>query len=50
MGGDANTVHLIARDGAVETWPTLPKDEVGRRLVARFAALLDAGPASSITA
>ncbi|WP_375463695.1 bifunctional phosphopantothenoylcysteine decarboxylase/phosphopantothenate--cysteine ligase CoaBC [uncultured Methylobacterium sp.] len=40
MGGTANTVHLIARDGTVETWPRLDKDEVGRRLVARFAALL----------
>jgi phosphopantothenoylcysteine decarboxylase/phosphopantothenate--cysteine ligase len=43
MGGAANTVHLLARDGAVETWPTLAKDEVGRRLVARFAQILDAG-------
>lgn len=40
MGGTANTVHLIARDGTVETWPRLDKDEVGRRLVARFSALL----------
>ncbi|NEU11018.1 bifunctional phosphopantothenoylcysteine decarboxylase/phosphopantothenate--cysteine ligase CoaBC [Methylobacterium sp. BTF04] len=40
MGGTANTVHLIGRDGTVETWPTLDKDEVGRRLVERFAALL----------
>ena len=41
MGGSANTVHLLARDGAVETWPTLAKDEVGRRLVARFAQALE---------
>ena len=40
MGGGTNTVHLIARDGSVETWPTLDKDEVGRRLVARFSELL----------
>jgi phosphopantothenoylcysteine decarboxylase/phosphopantothenate--cysteine ligase len=40
MGGLENTVHLVSRDGSVETWPTLDKDEVGRRLVARFAALL----------
>jgi len=40
MGGLTNTVHLVGRDGSVETWPTLDKDEVGRRLVARFAALL----------
>jgi len=42
MGGRDNTVHLVGRDGSVETWPTLDKDEVGRRLVARFAALLPA--------
>ncbi|TXM64909.1 bifunctional phosphopantothenoylcysteine decarboxylase/phosphopantothenate--cysteine ligase CoaBC [Methylobacterium sp. WL120] len=40
MGGGTNTVHLIACDGSVETWPTLDKDEVGRRLVARFTELL----------
>jgi phosphopantothenoylcysteine decarboxylase / phosphopantothenate---cysteine ligase len=40
MGGSENTVHLVARDGAIETWPTLGKDEVARRLVARFAAML----------
>ncbi|SFG70344.1 bifunctional phosphopantothenoylcysteine decarboxylase/phosphopantothenate--cysteine ligase CoaBC [Methylobacterium gossipiicola] len=42
MGGRDNTVHLVGRDGSVETWPTLDKDEVGRRLVTRFAALLPA--------
>ncbi|MEH3146302.1 MAG: bifunctional phosphopantothenoylcysteine decarboxylase/phosphopantothenate--cysteine ligase CoaBC [Methylobacterium frigidaeris] len=42
MGGDRNTVHLIGRDGSVETWPTLDKDEVARRLVSRLAEL--AGP------
>ncbi|KQU16097.1 bifunctional phosphopantothenoylcysteine decarboxylase/phosphopantothenate synthase [Methylobacterium sp. Leaf94] len=42
MGGTANTVHLVGRDGIVETWPTLDKDEVGRRLIQRFARLLDA--------
>jgi phosphopantothenoylcysteine decarboxylase / phosphopantothenate---cysteine ligase len=40
MGGGSNTVHLLGRDGALETWPTLAKDEVGRRLVARFAKIL----------
>lgn len=39
MGGEANTVHLVTRAG-VETWPTLPKTEVARRLVGRFAHLL----------
>lgn len=37
MGGDRNSVHLIGRDGSLETWPVLPKDEVARRLVARLA-------------
>jgi len=40
MGGADNTVHLLDRDGGVETWPRLAKDEVGRRLVARFAGML----------
>ncbi|MFF8799731.1 MULTISPECIES: bifunctional phosphopantothenoylcysteine decarboxylase/phosphopantothenate--cysteine ligase CoaBC [unclassified Methylobacterium] len=40
MGGLENTVHLVAREGGVETWPKLGKEEVGRRLVARFAELL----------
>ncbi|MFJ5369139.1 phosphopantothenoylcysteine decarboxylase [Bosea sp. CER48] len=44
MGGDANTVHLVTQAG-VETWPTLPKDEVASRLVAHIAALLPAGRA-----
>ncbi|AWN50728.1 bifunctional phosphopantothenoylcysteine decarboxylase/phosphopantothenate--cysteine ligase CoaBC [Methylobacterium sp. 17Sr1-1] len=39
MGGDSNAVHLIGRDGSLETWPSLPKDEVARRLVARLAEL-----------
>ncbi|KMO19191.1 bifunctional phosphopantothenoylcysteine decarboxylase/phosphopantothenate--cysteine ligase CoaBC [Methylobacterium platani] len=36
MGGDRNSVHLIGRDGSLETWPTMGKDEVARRLVARL--------------
>jgi len=40
MGGADNTVHLIRRDGAVETWPRLGKEEVARRLVAHVAGLL----------
>lgn len=39
MGGDDNLVHLISRDG-VESWPELPKREVGRRLAARIADTL----------
>jgi phosphopantothenoylcysteine decarboxylase/phosphopantothenate--cysteine ligase len=38
MGGDDNTVHLVTAD-RVETWPTLDKDEVARRLIARLAAM-----------
>src|SRR5918995_2478187 len=34
MGGGDNTVHLVTAD-RVETWPTLDKDEVARRLIAR---------------
>jgi phosphopantothenoylcysteine decarboxylase / phosphopantothenate---cysteine ligase len=40
MGGLANAVHLIGRDGAVETWPRLGKDEVARRLIAHLAGML----------
>jgi phosphopantothenoylcysteine decarboxylase/phosphopantothenate--cysteine ligase len=39
MGQDHNTVHLVTEDG-VETWPTLPKEEVAARLVARIVAAL----------
>lgn len=42
MGGDANTVHLVTLAG-VETWPTLPKDEVASRLIAHIAGLASAG-------
>lgn len=44
MGGDANTVHLVTATG-VETWPTLPKDEVASRLIAHIAGLTPAGRA-----
>ncbi|MCJ2096054.1 bifunctional phosphopantothenoylcysteine decarboxylase/phosphopantothenate--cysteine ligase CoaBC [Methylobacterium sp. J-072] len=40
MGGTDNTVHLIHRDGTLETWPRLGKDEVARRLVTHLAGLL----------
>ena len=36
MGGDANTVHLVSDQG-VESWPTLPKEQVAQRLVAEIA-------------
>jgi phosphopantothenoylcysteine decarboxylase/phosphopantothenate--cysteine ligase len=38
MGGMRNTVHLVTRDG-VETWPTMDKDEVARRLVERLGRI-----------
>lgn len=41
MGGDSNTVHLVTSDG-VETWPTLAKEEVASRLIARLARLVRA--------
>ncbi|MCJ2071040.1 bifunctional phosphopantothenoylcysteine decarboxylase/phosphopantothenate--cysteine ligase CoaBC [Methylobacterium sp. J-030] len=41
MGGAENAVHLIHRDGAVDSWPRLGKDEVARRLVVHLAAMLD---------
>lgn len=39
MGGAENAVHLISRDGRVESWPRAPKEEVARRLVARLAEM-----------
>ncbi len=39
FGAAQNTVHLVDADG-IESWPTLPKAEVGRRLAARIAAAL----------
>jgi len=39
MGGAANTVHLISPEG-VESWPTMGKEAVAERLMARLAALL----------
>lgn len=38
MGGTSNAVHLVTPDG-VESWPSLDKEEVARRLVARFAEM-----------
>ena len=39
MGGDDNTVHLVTSAG-VETWASMPKDEVAERLVRRIAEKL----------
>ncbi|MEA2759431.1 MAG: phosphopantothenoylcysteine decarboxylase / phosphopantothenate---cysteine ligase [Methylobacteriaceae bacterium] len=41
MGGDTNTIHIVTR-GGVDSWPTLDKDEVARRLIARLARDLSA--------
>jgi phosphopantothenoylcysteine decarboxylase/phosphopantothenate--cysteine ligase len=40
MGGDRNTVHLLARDGdaiKIESWPVMSKEQVATELVARIA-------------
>jgi phosphopantothenoylcysteine decarboxylase/phosphopantothenate--cysteine ligase len=44
MGGDRNTVHLLARDGGeikVESWPAMTKEQVAAALVARIAAQME---------
>src|SRR6266702_74157 len=41
MGGDRNTVHLLARDDAritVDSWPVMSKEQVAAALVARIAS------------
>ena len=38
MGGESNTVHLVSASG-IETWPTLSKTEVARKLVERLSAM-----------
>ena len=38
MGGESNTVHLVSASG-VETWPTLSKTEVARKLIERLGAM-----------
>ena len=44
FGGDRNTIHLVTEKG-VETWPTLAKDDVARRLAERIADTLRPGAA-----
>lgn len=39
FGGDRNTIHLVTEKG-VETWPTMAKEEVARRLAERIADTL----------
>ena len=45
MGGEANTVRLVTREG-IEEWPRLSKTEVATRLANRIAAMLAAEPSS----
>lgn len=40
FGGARNTVHLIDASGE-EDWPTMSKEEIGRRLAQRIAAYLE---------
>jgi len=46
MGGDRNTVHILTETGE-ESWPDLPKAEVGDRLARRIADALNARPRKS---
>ena len=41
MGGERNTVHLVTIEG-VENWPSLTKDDVASRLIARATEFLAA--------
>jgi phosphopantothenoylcysteine decarboxylase/phosphopantothenate--cysteine ligase len=44
MGGDRNTVHLLARDGteiSVDSWPAMTKEQVATELVARIAKTVE---------
>jgi phosphopantothenoylcysteine decarboxylase / phosphopantothenate---cysteine ligase len=49
MGGDRNTVHLLAHDGAeigvdaitVDSWPVMTKEQVATELVARIAKAVE---------
>jgi phosphopantothenoylcysteine decarboxylase/phosphopantothenate--cysteine ligase len=45
MGGDRNTVHLLARKGGeitVDSWPVMTKEQVAAELVARIAKTMEA--------
>jgi phosphopantothenoylcysteine decarboxylase/phosphopantothenate--cysteine ligase len=44
MGGDRNTVHLLAREGgeiSVDSWPVMTKEQVAAELVARIAKTVE---------
>ena len=38
FGGNTNTIHLVGHTDAVESWPTMTKDEVAERLVSRMSS------------
>jgi phosphopantothenoylcysteine decarboxylase/phosphopantothenate--cysteine ligase len=40
MGGSSNTVHIV-REKQVDTWDTMPKGEVARKLVEKIAEALE---------
>ena len=42
FGGDRNTIHFVTESG-VETWPTMEKEAVARRLAERIAETLRPG-------
>jgi phosphopantothenoylcysteine decarboxylase/phosphopantothenate--cysteine ligase len=39
MGGGCNSVHVVSKQG-VDTWPSLPKEDVASRLVSLFAGMI----------
>jgi phosphopantothenoylcysteine decarboxylase/phosphopantothenate--cysteine ligase len=44
MGGDRNTVHLLAREGGeitVDSWPVMTKEQVAAELVARIVKTVE---------
>ena len=50
MGGDRNTIHLLARDDAritVDSWPVMSKEQVAAALVARIASTVLAKPSEN---
>jgi phosphopantothenoylcysteine decarboxylase/phosphopantothenate--cysteine ligase len=40
MGGDSNTVHLVTASD-VETWPTLSKADVAKKLIGHLGAMAE---------
>jgi phosphopantothenoylcysteine decarboxylase/phosphopantothenate--cysteine ligase len=40
MGGDSNTVHLVTASD-VETWPTLSKTDVAKKLIGHLSAMAE---------